>query len=116
MWQPYSKLLELLGRAGVSFGSQETKFTVGRTDGTDFEGGLDWKRYLTSRTLWEAWAPEPGSAWEPFHCVTLFAAIDELKRDTGHLSIGPVAAPSLPEFLVAPASMPDCSRDGSSPW
>jgi hypothetical protein len=112
MWQPYSKLLELLGRAGVSFASQETKFTVGRIDGIDFENGLDWKRYVDSRMLWETWGPVRGSAWEPFHCVTLFAAIDELRRDVGHVSIGPVAAPSLPEFLAAPASMPAWAAPG----
>ena len=78
MSQPFLKLLEALGRLGVSFGSAEVKITVGRSDAIDSENDLDWRRFLDSRKLWEAWGPLAGSPWEPFHCVTLFAAVDEL--------------------------------------
>jgi hypothetical protein len=98
MWQPFSKLLEGLGRLGVHFGSQDTMFSIGEDDGVDSEGGLDWREYRTSRALWEAWGPLRGSPWEPFHCVTLFAALDELRRDAPNKPLGPVAEEGLPDY------------------
>lgn len=113
MWQPFLKLLEGLGRFGVHFGSQETVFSVGRPDGIDSEGGMGWLGYRSSRKLWEAWGPVAGSPWEPFHCVTLFAALDELKKDAPLSMIGPLADPAVPEYVKPPAVPPSWAVPGN---
>lgn len=106
MWQPLLKLLEFLSRVGVSFGSQETKFSVGDPNATDSRLDMGWKRFLSSRLLWNAWSPMPGSPWEPYHCVTLFAAIDELARDCKDCKIGPLPDSDLPDYLKPAAGPP----------
>jgi hypothetical protein len=45
----------------------------------DARGTADWKKFLKGRDLARVWGPHPNSPWTPFHCLTLFAALDYLK-------------------------------------
>ena len=102
----FLKLLEFLGRLGVRFDAQNVDFTIGAPDALDSRRDSDWRRYLSSRFLWGIWAPVPGSRWEPFHCVTLFAAVDELKKDSPRSTLAPVAPDGLPDFIMNAAPVP----------
>jgi hypothetical protein len=106
MWQPLLNLLELLGRVGVHFGSQETIFSILKASEIDSLGSSRWQAYRESRRLWAAWGPPAGSTWEPFHCVTLFAAVDELKKDAPRSRLAPLAPDPLPDFVTAAPAPP----------
>ncbi len=79
------KLLEGLGRVRLPMIRRRTRLTVGRPGAPDYEGSSRWREYLDSRALSRVWGPRPGSDWLPFHCITLFAAIDYLRHD----AVGP---------------------------
>lgn len=79
------KLLGGLGRVRLPLLRFKTKMVVGRPDAPDFPGTFDWRNYLNARALSTAWGPRLDSPWLPFHCITLFAAIDYLKHD----AVGP---------------------------
>lgn len=106
MWQPLSTLLEFLTPRGSRTASHETKFSVGDPNGTDSRLGMGWKRFLAARVLWFAWAPQRGSPWEPYSCVTLFAAVDDVLRDCKTCRVGPLGDGDVPDFLKVPAGAP----------
>ncbi len=83
MSPPWSKLLDLLsgiGRIRLPLWSSRAEVTVGDRGAADALGGDDWTRFFSSEALFDAWSPPPQSPWEPFHCVTLFAALDRIWR------------------------------------
>jgi hypothetical protein len=75
------KLLETIGRVRLPSIRLKTDMTVGRPGAPDFQGTFDWRYCLEARTLSRIWGPNPQSPWLPFHCITLFAALDYLKHD-----------------------------------
>ncbi len=79
------KLLEGIGRIRLPMIRLKARLVVGRPGATDFRRTFDWRDYLDARALSRAWGPRPGSDWLPFHCITLFAAVDYLKHD----AVGP---------------------------
>jgi hypothetical protein len=80
MWQPLSKILETIGRIRLPLPRKRTAVTAGQPDTPDAQGGFEWQRYLSAEALFDAWGPVRGSVWEPFHCVTLFAALDRVVK------------------------------------
>ncbi len=74
-------LLERLGRIRFPLMRLRTRLAVGRSNTTDFLGTADWRQYLSARALSRVWGPRPESEWLPFHCITLFAALDYLRHD-----------------------------------
>jgi len=107
------RLLEKLGRFGVHVDTQETMFSIGRPDGLDSRHSPRWTYFKTSRALWQAWGPVAGSPWEPFHCVTLFAALDEVKKDRPGSLLGPLADPDVPAFVMSSAAPPAWAAPGT---
>lgn len=85
MSSPLSKLLEWIGGVRFPFLRLRTHLVVGRTDVPDARGTADWRRFLDARALSRVWGPHPHGPWPPFHCLTLFVAIDYLK----HQVVGP---------------------------
>ncbi|MBX3744037.1 MAG: hypothetical protein KF833_01890 [Verrucomicrobiae bacterium] len=80
MWQPWSKILEALGRFRIPFGPSRAAVTVGQPGATDAQGGSEWMRYRSGEALCDVWGPLPETPWECFHCVPLFASLDALDR------------------------------------
>ncbi|OGV69874.1 MAG: hypothetical protein A3K19_19200 [Lentisphaerae bacterium RIFOXYB12_FULL_65_16] len=105
MWQPLSKLLSWLGDFGPSFDPRGVTVKIGDPRDPDSEGSEGWRDYLDTQRLWETWGPVPGSPWEPFHCVTLFAALDRL-NSMSRAAAGPLADRDLPAYLKIPADPP----------
>ncbi|MDQ1256460.1 MAG: hypothetical protein QG656_1056, partial [Candidatus Hydrogenedentes bacterium] len=81
MWSPLLKLLEGIGRIRFPFVKLDEYLPVGRPDLPDARGTADWKNYLSARDLSRVWGPHAHSPWMPFHCLTLFIALDYLKAD-----------------------------------
>lgn len=79
MWEPLWKMLDALGRLRLTLGPAKVPVQVGGAGSTDARGGMDWQRYRTAEALYDVWGPVPGSRWEPYHCVPLFAALDVLR-------------------------------------
>ncbi|HOD50418.1 MAG TPA: hypothetical protein PLJ71_10250 [Candidatus Hydrogenedentes bacterium] len=105
MWSPLSKLLEFIGAIRFPFLRRRAKLAVGRTDVPDARGTADWKEFLDARALSRVWGPHPHGPWTPFHCLTLFIAIDYLKREF----VGPCEADPWPvrEFRAPGWIAPD---------
>lgn len=80
MWQPLSNILDLIGRCRISIGPSKVVLSVGHPESTDATGTMDWQRFLTAEALHDVWGPAPGSPWQPYHCVPLFAALDTLPK------------------------------------
>lgn len=78
MWRPWSKLLELLGRASLPLPYTRRPVRVGSPEAPDALGGRVWRRYADPEELFAVWGPVPGSAWAPFHCVPLFASLERI--------------------------------------
>jgi len=78
MWQPLSKLLNFFGKIPFVFKPSRVSLTVGQPDGRDARFSEDWKNYLRPEPLYENWGPVPGSTWEHYHCVPLFAALQTI--------------------------------------
>lgn len=76
MWSPLSLILEALTKARLYWAKAQNVPAIGASGATDALGGETWKRFATARTLFEIWAPALDSPFEPYHCVTLFAALD----------------------------------------
>lgn len=106
------KLLEFLGRFGMHVDMQNINFDIGTFDSVDSCHGTDWHAFRHSQSLWQAWGPVPGSPWEPFHCVTLFAAVDELEKDSPKSFLGPVAVPNLPDSIMNATVAPPWAEPG----
>jgi hypothetical protein len=81
MWQPLLKILDWVGRVDIAVAHQTPRVQAGNVNNPSIEGGTAWKKYLGTEVLWQTWGPAAGSPWEPFHCVTLFAAIDAARRN-----------------------------------
>jgi hypothetical protein len=80
MWERLWKMLDVLGRFRFAWGPAKVAVQVGRFGSSDARGGADWERYRTAEALYRVWGPIPGSRWEPYHCVPLFAALDVLRQ------------------------------------
>lgn len=101
-------MLEWLGRLRL-FGSVSSKptFQVGDPNAADSLGTLEWKSYLDAERLYSVWGPHPASPWVPFHCVTLFAAVEPRMRLMGESSVvGPAPAEGLPAWIDLDAPPP----------
>lgn len=81
MWQPLSKLLDLLGKVPISLRSHHAEMTIGSPNERDAFDSTHWRDYLDPATLFDLWGPVPGSPWIPYHCVPLFAALRSVKPD-----------------------------------
>ncbi len=99
MWQPLSRILELLGRIrlrlDVLFGHQDV--TVGDPTADDAQRSQLWHRYIRPEKLYDVWGPHPESQWIPFHAIPIFAALDRIPKE----KIGP-ARPGAPPSLELP--------------
>jgi hypothetical protein len=102
MWQPLSQILEAIGQLRVPLWKFRIKTPAGHPAASDAKGEMYWKRYLSAEVLYDVWGPVPGSPWESYHCVTLFAALDRLLK-TGIGPTDPSVAAQLEENLGNPA-------------
>jgi hypothetical protein len=105
MLRPLSKLLELVGRLRLPQPRWRTEFALGPAEATDSRGGIGYRDFLSAEKLHDLWGPVPGAAYAPFHCVTLFAALDRV-ADAVRSSLTPVPAPPPPGFLAPNAPAP----------
>lgn len=104
MWSPLSKILEAMGRVRLPWVRTSQRLKVGDPSVGDFMGGTAWRSFLEARELARVWGPREEGPWWPFHCLTLFAALDYLERaEVGPLGTDPlpVAALRLPAWLDA---------------
>lgn len=97
MWQPLSKILDALGRARLPIGPRTVSITIGDPGSADVLGGDEWRNYCTPEALYQVWGPLPASAWEPYHCVPLFAALETLEPRTIGSSTHREAWPTTPD-------------------
>ncbi len=95
MWSPLLKMLDYVGKPSVTSAllrlSRRALTPVGNVKALDAANTYDWRKYLDPRTLSRTWEPHSHGPWTPFHCVTLFAALDYLNRE----HVGPCGAPPL---------------------
>jgi hypothetical protein len=104
MWSPLSRFLDTLGRWRLPWLRLRKPLKVGDRRNLDHLGGRRWQMFLRPRELATAFGPRPDGPWWPFHCLTLFASLDYLRREhTGPLENDPlpVAALRRPEWLDA---------------
>jgi hypothetical protein len=92
MWSPLSKAIEALGRWRLPWLHVKKTLQVGDRRHQDYLGGRRWQVFLRPRDLATAWGPREDGPWWPFHCLTLFASLDYLRRD----SVGPLDSDPLP--------------------
>lgn len=93
-WSIVTSLLRAIGKIRLplpTWGKNDVR--VGAPDALDALGSTRWRDFTTAERLCDVWAPLPGSVWEPFHCPTLFAALDRIPSH----SLGPA-----PEAGIAP--------------
>ncbi len=76
------------------------RLRVGDPQAADHLGGTSWRNFLDARELCTVFGPREDGPWWPFHCLTLFAALDPLRRD----EVGPLAHDPLP---LARVRLPD---------
>jgi len=100
MWSPLSKILEAVGRWRLPWLRKSQRLEVGDPRTPDYLGGTRWQLFLRPRELATAWGPREDGPWWPFHCLTLFASLDYLRRE----GVGPLAEDPLP---VAHVRRPD---------
>jgi hypothetical protein len=115
MWRPWSRALEALGRLRFPSWQTRRKLTVGVAGGPDAQGGTGWRDYARAERLYDVWGPLPESAWVPYHCVPLFAALDVIDPK----KVGPAHAPEQPpppDAAGAPPAerLPIWARPGAS--
>ncbi|TVP47896.1 MAG: hypothetical protein EA350_04190 [Gemmatimonadales bacterium] len=79
MWQQWSRFLEILGRIRIPIRLGSAR-GAGDPAAMDAEGGRGWMAYARTETLFQVWGPLEGGAWEPYHCVPLFASVDRMDR------------------------------------
>src|SRR3990172_4747699 len=107
----WSRALELLGRLRLPLGVRK-KLRVGHPGAPDAQGGRGWRRYLSAERLYDVWGPVAESVWLPFHCVPLFAALDQLTES----EVGPAVPPQEAVSGVAPpppSPLPSHARPGA---
>lgn len=110
MWRPWSRILEALGRIRLPV-SFRTDVHVGSAQAVDARGDTGWRAFRSTEDLYRVWGPVPGSPWEPFHCLPLFAAVDRIPRERlgpTNLSFMPVKGEDGP---LSP--LPDHARPGA---
>lgn len=79
MWRPLSLILEVITNLRYRSRFNRLVPAIGVAGAVDVRGGDTWKRYAKPRSLFEIWAPALDSPYEPYHCVTLFAALDHAR-------------------------------------
>jgi len=79
MWQRWSSFLEALGGIRIPIRLSSAK-EAGDPSAPDATGGRGWAAYARTEALFQVWGPLEGGAWEPYHCVPLFAALDQMDR------------------------------------
>lgn len=104
MWSPLSKLLNVVGAFRFPFIRLRTRLEVGKNV-PDARGTADWRKFLKARDLSRVWGPHANSPWTPFHCLTLFVALDYLKREV----VGPCDADPWPVKAFQPQPWIDSS-------
>ncbi len=109
MWPLLSKLLSAVGKPGFAFIAPTSGFSIGNPLQPDSLGGGLWRNFARTEPLWKTWGPVEGSPWEPFHCVTLFAALDIATRKTP-ANVGPRPDAEMDTWLRPPAPLPDWTR------
>lgn len=88
MWRPLSLAFELLGRLRLRLDIfSRSDLRIGDANAPDAKGGYEWRKFTSGETLYDVWGPLADSAWAPFHCIPLFAALDRAPSD----SVGPSA-------------------------
>lgn len=92
MWSLLSKLLEAVGRQRLPWPRTAHPLQVGDPQSPDHLGGQAWKQFLRPRELAKVFGPREDGPWWPFHCLTLFAALDYI-RPAG---LGPLPRAPLP--------------------
>lgn len=97
MWPRLSRFLEGLARLSPPR-RPRLSFIMGTTP-VDGLGGEGWREFVRAEPLYDVWGPVAGSHWAPYHCVTLFAAIDIAEADGVAF---PAAPPELAPWLAAP--------------
>lgn len=78
MWSQLLKILEAVAAIRLPFYQAKTKLIIGNPTALDARNTNDWKGFLESRALSCVWGPHPQGPWAPFHCLTLFVALDYL--------------------------------------
>jgi hypothetical protein len=100
MWQPFLTFLERLSTLGVIRSAPRTLDSFGDPRAPDALGGTEWKRFTRAEPLFEVWGPLEGSAWEPYHAVPLFAALERMNpARIGPPSLEVQARPLLPDTV-----------------
>lgn len=94
MWRPLSILLSSLGRFRLSYRAHRTGLSAGNPNERDAADSLRWRDFLRPEALHDVWGPVPGSVWEPYQCVPLFAALNSIRRDR----IGPTKPEQVREI------------------
>jgi hypothetical protein len=105
MWRLWSKLLELLGGFSLPLPHTRRRLQVGSPAAVDAMGSHAWRRFATPEPLFAVWGPLPGSPWEPYHCVPLFASLERIAPE----GVGP---PPEEEPIAEP---PTHARPGALP-
>lgn len=109
MWQPLSRILEILGRIrlrlDVLFGHHD--ITVGDPTADDAQRSQLWHRFTRPEKLYDVWGPHPESQWIPFHAIPIFAALDRIaKEKVGPSRPGAPTSPQLPDHATGNAPAP----------
>jgi hypothetical protein len=116
MWRPWSVLLESLGRLRFRLPRQPT-LVVGAPGAPDARGGSGWEAFAAPEALFAVWGPLEGSPWEPYHCIPLFAALEQVARSQ--------LGPTDPNVIAAERAgegggfvLPEHARPGAPtpPW
>lgn len=96
MWSPLSWILERIGALNLRLPYFGQPLPIGVPGQPDYAGGAGWMSLRNGRRLSEVWGPRADGPWHPFHCITLFAAIDYLDaRQIGPAAHDPLAVAKL---------------------
>ena len=106
MWRPLLKTLSAVGRLRFPVLRRAPEVGVGDPRATDSLGGHAWKRFANTEALWQVWGPHADSPWAPYHCVTLFAALDLIVRRSPD-RVGPLPVSDAPAWLVYSGETPE---------
>lgn len=92
MWSLLLKPLECIASIRFPFTRKRARLLVGNPNIPDARGTTDWKTFLNARELSRVWGPHTNSPWTPFHCLTLFIAVEYLESNI----VGPCEADPWP--------------------
>lgn len=101
----FAKPLEWLGRIRPAkpWRSRDRSLMIGNPEWTtDALGGNRWREYSSPQRLFDAWGPDSDSPWWPYHCATLFAAVDRIPKNQLH----PAPPAWIPEWLQSDLAVP----------